>query len=78
MAINPRKILSIPVPKFEEGEIANLTLLDIDTVWTVDIKKFKSKSHNSPFDKRLMTGKAIGVINKGKMYLTETGTFLTI
>ncbi len=78
MAINPRKILNIPVPKFEEGETANLTILDIDSVWTVDIRKFKSKSKNSPFDKRLMTGKAIGVINKGKMYLADSGTFIKI
>ena len=78
MAINPRKILNIPVPKFEEGETANLTILDIDSVWTVDIRKFKSKSKNSPFDKRLMTGKAIGVINKGKMYLADSGTFVKI
>ncbi len=78
MAINPRKILNIPVPKFEVGETANLTILDIDSVWTVDIRKFKSKSKNSPFDKRLMTGKAIGVINKGKMYLADSGTFVNI
>jgi dihydroorotase len=75
LAINPRKILNIPVPKFEEGETANLTILDTKTVWTVDINKFKSKSHNSPFDKKLMTGKAIGVINNGKMYLDDSGTF---
>jgi dihydroorotase len=75
MAINPRKVLNIPVPKFDEGETANLTILDADAVWTVDINKFKSKSHNSPFDKRLMTGRGIGVINNGKMYLSETGAF---
>ncbi len=78
MSINPRKILNIPVPKFEEGETANLTILDPDAVWTVDIKKFKSKSHNSPFDKRLMTGKAVGVINKGKMYLAESDEFINL
>ncbi len=78
LAINPRKILNIPVPKFEEGETANITILDPDAVWTVDVKKFKSKSHNSPFDKRLMTGKAIGVINKGKMYLTDSDGFINI
>jgi dihydroorotase len=78
MAVNPRKILNIPVPKFEEGETANLTILDIDSVWTVDINKFKSKSHNSPFDKRLMTGKAVGVINKGKMYWSDSGTYVNI
>ncbi len=78
MSVNPRKILNIPVPKFEEGEIANITILDPDAVWTVDIKKFKSKSHNSPFDKKLMTGKAVGVINNGKMYLTDSDGFINI
>jgi dihydroorotase len=78
MSLNPRRILNIPVPRFEEGETANLTILDIDSVWTVDINKFKSKSHNSPFDKRLMTGKALGVINRGKMYLADSGTFENI
>ncbi len=78
MSINPRKILNLPIPKFEEGELANITILDPDAVWTVDIKKFKSKSHNSPFDKRLMTGKAVGVINKGKMFLADSDGLITI
>jgi len=69
LSINPRKILNIPVPKFETGEIANFTVIDPDLVWTVDISKFKSKSKNSPFDKKLLTGKAIAVINKEKMYV---------
>ena len=78
LSINPRKILNIPVPRFEEGAEANLTILDTDAVWTVNISKFKSKSHNSPFDKRLMTGKAVGVINNRKMFLSDSGTFLNI
>jgi len=67
LSINPRKILNQSIPQFKEGEIANFTFLDIDEVWTVDISKFKSKSKNSPFDKRLLTGKAIGVVNNKKM-----------
>ncbi|HEY6906232.1 MAG TPA: dihydroorotase [Ignavibacteriaceae bacterium] len=78
LAVNPRKILNIPVPVFAAGEPANLTILDVNSVWTVDIRKFKSKSHNSPFDKRLMTGKAVGVINNAKMYLTDNGTYSDI
>lgn len=70
-AINPRKILNIPLPKFESGEIANFTILDPDEVWTVDIKKFKSRSVNSPFDKRLLTGKAAGVINNKQMFFND-------
>lgn len=68
MAINPRIILNIPVPMFEAGQEANFTILDTEEVWTVDINKFRSKSRNSPFDRRLLTGRAIGVINKSRMY----------
>ncbi len=71
LSINPRKICNIPVPKFEIGQPANFTILDLNIIWTVDIKKFKSKSKNSPFDKRLLTGRAIGVINKSKFYFNE-------
>jgi dihydroorotase len=71
LAVNPRKILNLPVPKIEAGEKANLTILDPDEVWTVDIDKFKSKSRNSPFDKKLLTGKAAGVINNGKMFIDD-------
>jgi len=68
LSINPRKILNLPIPKFEGGETANFTILDPDEVWTVDISKFKSRSINSPFNKRLLTGKAVGVINNKQMY----------
>ena len=76
MSINPRKILNIPVPKIQVGENANFTILDTDEVWTVDLNKFKSKSRNSPFNKRLLTGRAVGVINKNNMYFD--GQFLAI
>ena len=71
MAINPRKILNIPVPQIKEGEVANLTIFDPDLIWTVDVSKFRSKAKNSPFDKRLMTGKSIAVINKKKMFFED-------
>ena len=71
LSINPRKICNIPVPKFEVGESANFTILDLNLVWTVDIKEFKSKSKNSPFDKRLLTGKSVGVINNGKLFYND-------
>jgi len=68
MSVNPRKILNIPVPKLAEGEQANFTIFDPDQIWTVDITAFKSRSKNSPFDKRLLTGKSVAVINKGQMF----------
>lgn len=68
LAINPRNILKIPVPNIKKDEPANLTILDINSIWTVDRSKFLSKSINSPFDKKLLTGKSIAVINKRQMF----------
>lgn len=71
LSINPRKILNLPIPLIKTGEKANLTIIDPDLIWTVDVSKFKSKSKNSPFDKRLLTGKSLAVINKGKMFFED-------
>ncbi|MBU1095058.1 MAG: dihydroorotase [Bacteroidetes bacterium] len=68
LSINPRRILNINVPSIKEGEKANLTIFDPHNIWTVNVSAFKSKSKNSPFDKRLLTGKPVAVINKGKMF----------
>lgn len=76
LSINPRRILNLPIPKIEVGALANLTILDPLQVWTVDKNKFLSKSSNTPFDKKLLTGKAIGVINQKKMFFE--GSFLDI
>lgn len=70
-AINPRKVLNLEIPLIQKDNPANLTILDTDVVWTVDKTKFLSKSKNTPFHKRLLTGKAIAVINKGKMFFEE-------
>jgi len=77
LSINPRKILKIPVPQIKAGEKANLTIIDMNEVWTVDIKNFKSKSKNSPFDKRLLTGKSVAVVNNQKLYMDGEFTNLS-
>jgi dihydroorotase len=71
LSVNPRRILSLPAINIQEGEIANLTLLDPTIEWIVDIQSFKSKSKNSPFHGRALKGKAIGIINNGKMYFVK-------
>ncbi len=69
LAINPRKILNLPIPLFKEGEKANLTIIDTEQIWTVDKNQFLSKSRNTPFDKKLMIGKSVAVINNRKMFI---------
>jgi dihydroorotase len=71
LSVNPRRILSLPTINIQEGEMANLTLLDPTIEWTVDIQSFRSKSKNSPFHGWTLKGKAIGIINNGKTYFAK-------
>lgn len=65
---NPRRILHLPPINIEEGEPANLTIIDPHHEWKVDVQRFKSKSKNSPFHGLVLRGKAVGVINNGQAY----------
>jgi dihydroorotase len=66
---NPRQILGLPEIRIEGGEMANLTLIDPEKEWQVDISAFRSKSKNSPFHGFKLKGKAIGIFNNGKYRL---------
>lgn len=70
MAVNPRKILQLPIVEFKEGSMANMSIFDLNEEWTVDKNKFKSKSKNSPFNNFYLKGKPKFTINNGKF--TET------
>jgi dihydroorotase len=63
--VNPRKLLSLPLPSIKEGQPANLTMFDADVEWTVDEKQIQSKSRNTPFIGTTLKGKPIAVFNKG-------------
>lgn len=71
MSANPRRILNLPQIKIEVGQKANLTLIDPNLEWIVDIGAFHSKSKNSPFHGWKLKGKAIGAINKGKTHIAR-------
>ncbi len=68
---NPRAILHLPAIRIAEGERAILTFFDPEKEWKVDVRSFRSKSKNSPFDGWAMVGKAIGVFNRGKVALSD-------
>lgn len=75
-AIAPRRILGLEIPSFTSGSKAEITIFDPDLIWTVEAEKFKSKSKNTPFDRKILTGKAIGVINNNQMFLEDE--FITL
>ncbi len=66
---NPRNILGLPVPVIKEGEKACMTLFDNSAEWVFDQKNNKSKSQNSPFLNKTLTGSVIGILNKGKSFI---------
>ena len=68
---SPRRIVRLPQIIIEEGAGANLTLLDPEKQWTVDVKAFRSKSKNSPFNGRRLRGKALGIINGSQTFFSE-------
>jgi len=70
MSTNPRRILNLPEIRIAEGQPANLTVFDPSTEWVVDVQAFKSRSKNSPFGGRRLTGKPVGIINNGGVYWT--------
>ena len=71
ISINPRKILNIPVPVIKENESANLTLFNPELQWVLNENEIKSRSKNTPFTGKKFTGKALGIINKGKVVMNE-------
>lgn len=66
IAINPRKLLNIDVPEINETVVANLTLFDPEAKWTLNDDTNSSRSRNSPWFGKEVTGKAIAVFNNSK------------
>jgi dihydroorotase len=65
IAINPRKIFDIEVPKIAIHQKANLTVFSPTQQWKYELDKGLSKSKNSPFDGDVFKGKVIkSMLNK--------------
>jgi len=71
LSIQPRQLLGLPVPGIAEGSVASLTLFDPARKWTVAQKDIRSRSKNSPFIGKELTGRVIGIINKDRVVLNN-------
>lgn len=69
LSVNPRKLFGIEEASIQEGAKASLTLFDPLQKWTVTERNIKSKSKNSPFIGKELTGKVIGIINKNEAFI---------
>jgi len=69
MTDNARKILNLPEINLAADNVANITILDPEKEWTVNVDDFFSKSTNSPFNGWKLIGSPIGVINNQQLFL---------
>lgn len=67
MSCKPAGILHINKGTLSVGADADITVFDMDKDWTVDVKSFKSKSKNSPYDGWELAGKPEYVIVGGNI-----------
>lgn len=63
MAINPRRVFNLEIPKIKLKQTANLTVFDTKQKWVFQEKDIYSKSQNTPFLNHSFTGKILGVVN---------------
>lgn len=71
LSINPRKIFGLEKASVQKGAIACITLYEPATTVTVEEKGFLSKSKNSAFIGKTLTGKVRGVVNGEKITLSR-------
>lgn len=65
----PRNVLGLGNPRVEEDAVANLTLIDPALQWVLNDETNYSKSKNSPWYGKQITGKAVAVFNQGKHWI---------
>jgi dihydroorotase len=67
MSSNPAEVMNLRMGQFKAGYPADITVIDPDAVWKVNVGKFKSKSRNSPYNGRRLTGRSIMTIVDGRV-----------
>ena len=67
MTLHPAQILGIDRGTLKPGAPADVTIIDPDREWTIDVTKFRSKSRNCPFGGWKVKGLAEEVIVGGRL-----------
>jgi dihydroorotase len=71
MTVAPARILRVPKGTLGAGEDADITILELDTEFTLDVTKFFSRSRNCPFAGRKLRGRAWATIVAGRVVFRD-------
>ncbi|MBW2566422.1 MAG: amidohydrolase family protein, partial [Deltaproteobacteria bacterium] len=71
MSINPARILNLTHIGLKPGNPADLTIIDPEKKFTIDVNTFRSKSRNTPFNGWNLKGKAVLTMVGGKIVFKE-------
>jgi dihydroorotase len=75
MTLNPARILGLKGGELSPGMPADITIIDPQEEWVVDVKEFESKGRNCPFDGWKLKGRAVMTIVGGKLVMSEGRVF---
>jgi len=67
MTQRPANLMKLPQGRLKRGAPADLIVFDPNACWTIDAKKFVSKSKNSPFDERKVKGRNLLTMVDGRI-----------
>lgn len=71
MCINPSRILGLNKGVIQVGRTADITIVDLNEEYVVDVDKFKSKGKNSPYNGFSLYGRVIYTIVDGNVVVRE-------
>jgi dihydroorotase len=67
LTVNPANILGLPLGRLAVGGPADLVIFDLDRPWVIDADASLSKSKNSAFDKRPVSGAVVMTVVDGRV-----------
>lgn len=73
MTANPAAVLGIDRGTLKPGKVADVTVIDPDVEWTIDVNQFKTKSRNTPYHGWKVRGRAVATIVEGVIKKNELG-----
>jgi dihydroorotase len=71
MSAAPSRILGLEAGVLKVGAPADITIIDPNLEWVVDSSTFYTKGKHTPFEKKILKGKAVATLVRGKFVMRK-------